>query len=364
VRIAVGEPVVVPGNFGDTWCAALADDGNLYAPANDTVGFDIPPMLATREQVRLFQKYWETEDPADETVFFDSLRPAERAEFHRAFRPIAFTRIEGDDPHELRGATVNLMVEYTPEGGADDGLSWKSSGCTFVDGALYWLIARHRYPGGPDAPGLRQSAQDASFIRSTDHGRTWTRTHAENLAAPMFPGSSFATPYVVEGTPDGGFVYALSNNGFWDNGDRMILGRVPRDRLARLDGSTWEFRAGARWTADPEAAVPVLEQPGRLGATGAARVGDRYLLIGWYYPGGSGYFGRNSSSTVWNFYVADEPWGPWEHVHAHEWTPQGYYCPVVCPKFASGRRAYVVTSGDFKNWWDWYRLTLVPIELI
>ncbi|WP_410963649.1 hypothetical protein, partial [Salmonella sp. SAL4455] len=53
-EVRVGSPIIVPDNFGDTWSVAWADDGNLYTPANDALGFNIPAFL-TQEQIKLFQ---------------------------------------------------------------------------------------------------------------------------------------------------------------------------------------------------------------------------------------------------------------------------------------------------------------------
>ena len=44
--VSVGEPIVVPDNYGDTWALAWADDDNLYASADDTLGFGIPAELS------------------------------------------------------------------------------------------------------------------------------------------------------------------------------------------------------------------------------------------------------------------------------------------------------------------------------
>ena len=70
------------------------------------------------------------------------------------------------------------------------------------------------------------------------------------------------------------YVYALSNNGFWDNGDNLILGRVERSKIAKLNGADWEFYRGggmedAAWSADRDRAKCVLDAPGKLGMTGA-----------------------------------------------------------------------------------------------
>ena len=79
-----------------------------------------------------------------------------------------------------------------------DGCTWKSSGCTSLDGVLYWVVARHKYGEDSGDPYRRQPAQNASIIKSTDLGRTWSRPAKENYQHPMFPGSRFATPYFIE----------------------------------------------------------------------------------------------------------------------------------------------------------------------
>jgi hypothetical protein len=194
----------------------------------------------------------------------------------------------------------------------------------------------------------------------------------------MFPESHFTTPYFIdygrsrlEVDAANRYVYAISNNGFWDNGDTLILGRVRRERIGLLNGSDWEFFTGGdglrdeNWTTHAPQAGPVLEKPGNLGMIGAVYLParQRYMMIGWYYPRGSGYAKDSSTTTVWDFYEAPQPWGPWTQVHSHTWKPQGYYCPCICPKFQSVDRVYVTTAGDFNNWWDYYHLTIVPIDL-
>jgi hypothetical protein len=380
LEVRVGSPIVVPNNYGDTWITTWADDGNLYTPADDALGFGIPPFL-TKHRIKLFQ--------SDYSAFTDELTGIERKQFDKLYNTINFSRVEGNDPLHLHGATVSRVDAFMaidhgadlPDGkstGPPDGRSWKSSGCAFIDGALYWVVARHKYPESNDVLGLRQQAANASIIRSTDHGRTWIRSARENLDSPMFPGSHFATPYFVDygrahTAVDAAdrYVYAISNNGFWDNGDTLILGRVQRERIGLLKGSDWQYFAGgdglddSSWTSNMTSAKPLLEKPGKLGMTGAAYLPERqrYMMVGWYYPGGSGYFKGSSPTTIWDFYEAPKPWGPWKLVGSHTWSPQGYYCPGVCPKFQTADRVYVTTAGDFNNWYDHYHLTFVPIDL-
>lgn len=378
--VKVGQPTTIPNNFGDTWAVAWADDDNLYSPSNDTLGFDIPDFL-TEQRIRQFQ--------TDFPNFSRQLSPLQKGAFR--YDPIAFNRIEGTSPLELRGTTVNRMEDYVRRDGYDtifeaaqpqnsaDNRGWKSSGCTSVDGVLYWTVARHKYPENTNTAGLRQNAANASLLKSVDFGKTWTRSEQDNLKAPMFAGSSFATPYLIDycrtrALVDGSdqYVYAISNNGFWDNGDALTLGRVARARIGTLEGADWEFYIGGdgmqngSWSRDIKASAPIFSRPGKLGETGAVYLPDRqrYMMIGWHYPAGSGYLKGASSTTVWDFYESPKPWGPWTHLDSIKWSPQGYYCPSICPKFQSSGRIYVLTAGDFNNWWDFYRLTVVPVDLV
>lgn len=335
--VTVAAPLSLADNRGDTWVAAWADDDRLYSPSDDTSGFH-----------------------------------------HAANSNIAFNRIEGSDPQSLTGTTVNPMTDYgkSAEEGPDK-CSWKSSGCTFVDGALYWVVARHCYGEKSGDPHRRQTAQNASIIKSTDHGLTWSRSAIENYQHPMFAGPRFATPYFVEyghnrAGVDGArtFVYALSNNGFWDCGDDMILGRVLRSKISALSGADWEFFTGgdgmrpSAWTRKADDAKPVIQQPGKLGMTGAVYLPDhgRYVMINWYYPAGGGKMEGAATHTVWDFYESPHPWGPWTQIATHDWIPQGYYSPEICPNFQTKERIFVFTAG---NWNDpkVYRLTVVPVEL-
>lgn len=171
--IQVGKPITVPDNFGDTWVTTWADDGYLYAPSNDTLCFGIPAFF-TREQAKLFRSSFSS--------FAKQLTSEQKAAFH--YGPLGFNRIEGEDPKALRGITVNRMDLYAKQDGfrtevsdsrdraAPDERTWKSSGCTFVDGTLYWTIARHKFPKRRDVVNLRQApAADpmvpiATFTRS------------------------------------------------------------------------------------------------------------------------------------------------------------------------------------------------------
>jgi len=53
---------------------------------------------------------------------------------------------------------------------------------------------------------MRQTAANASLIKSTDRGRTWTRSAQMNYDHPLRPGRRFAAPDFVHFGKNGGHV--------------------------------------------------------------------------------------------------------------------------------------------------------------
>jgi hypothetical protein len=329
----------VPNNNGDTWCPAWAADGNIYTPSNDSSGF--------------------------KNDFGANLH---------------LNKVVGDDPNSLDGETVNPMKEYGAGSSLmSDGYTWKSSGFAAIDGAFYWTVARHHYVS-------IQSAQNSSIIKSTDGGKTWTRPMQENFDHPMFPGARFATPYFIDYGQDGHaaiadgsdkYVYAMSNSGSWDNGDYMTLGRVLRSKIGNLNADDWQFFKkgdGSKddaWTSDPVTAGHVIDASNHLCEGGPVYIPGKksYLLVAWYYPAGGGRVTPDASkTTIWDFYTAPHPWGPWNKVGSHTFNPEGYYCPQIATKFTSadGSSIKVFTAGDFQAGNvkpPLYALTVVSLQL-
>ena len=335
--VTVGDPSPLTESGGDTWVSAWADDNNLYSPSDDTSGFH-----------------------------------------QAAHSNIAFNKITGSDPLHLSGTTVNPMLDYGKDGQkGPDKCTWKSSGCTCLNGVLYWVVARHMYGEDSGDEYRRQPAHDASIIKSSDYGQTWTRSAQDNYNHPMFPGSRFATPYFIEYGRSAGadnsdqYIYAVSNDGFWDCGNDMILGRVLKSKMASLNGADWEYfrggdgRKSSAWAPHFNDAKPIVEGTRKWGMTGGVYVPahGRYLMIGWYYPAGGGKIKDACTHTTWDFYEAPRPWGPWTKIGTHDSSPQGYYSPEICPKFQSAKKVYIFTAGNWNNR-DVYHLTVVPLELV
>jgi hypothetical protein len=335
---------------GDTWYSTWGDDGNLYVTSDDTLGVDSKCKTAGTRH-------------AGNYVF------------------VAIQRISGNDPSLLHVETINCMEDYdvppdplrnSPDN--EGAVSWKTTGIDSIDGVLYLALGQDVYQDAFNRG--RETAENATIIKSMDHGLTWTGSEAESVKNPLFPGRAFATPTFVQygqdgkGTADGAdrYVYAVSNNGSWDNGDTLILGRVLRTDLPRLRGTDWEFYAGSLWVGDPSQATPILRDQNRLGQPSVAYDPGlhRYLLASWSYASCTGYDapGCDVHRTRWAFYQAPAPWGPWIPFQFLEWFPAGYYNPAFVSKFfsADGKRGTLFYAGYF---WDpkWYLLTAAPIVL-
>jgi hypothetical protein len=342
------------GSNGDTWDPFWADDGSLYAFNCDGRGFG-----------------------------------TER-------RNLAFNQLVGDRPGSLVGRMVNSMDEYGKDGEKKaDNATWKACGQECIDSVFYAFVSRNVYGRDSGDPLMRQTAAGASLIKSTDRGQTWTRSAEQNYKNPMWPGRSFGAPFFVHYGQNGGnvtqdeadrYVYALSTNGFWNDGDSYVLGRIKREKLANLDASEWTYYAGGRsealvnwtrdisrsvpvlnidasegtyyaggrsealvkWTRDISRSVPVLNLPAKCGQTPPCFIPALgvYLMVVWYNtPKMTEWF--KPQEMVYKFYQAEHPWGPWRFINSHSdrFIVGGHmYGPSLCARFQQERGSEVTVS--------------------
>ncbi len=296
---------------GDTWDPFWADDGNLYAFNCDGRGFGTKP------------------------------------------RNLAFNRLSGARLGSLRGEMVNTMDEYGAAGerGAD-GATWKACGQECIDSVFYSFVSRNVYGNESGDPLMRQTAFNSSLIKSTDRGITWTRSAAENYRRPMWPGRRFGAPFFVHYGENGGqvvqdaadqYVYAISSNGFWNDGDDYIIGRVRRHKLSSLNTSDWTYYAGSdggraeNWSGQIAKAVPILSKPARCGQTPPCLIRPLgvYLMTVWYNtPKLQKWFAP--AEMIYEFYQAPHPWGPWTLIDSHSDRfihGAHMYGPSLCARF-------------------------------
>ena len=147
---------------------------------------------------------------------------------------LAFNRFDGESLATLTGTQINPMIEYGPASQrGKDNATWKACGQECIDGVFYAFVSRNVYGNESKDRLMRQTAFNSSLIKSLDRGRTWLRPAQDNYAKPMWDGPRFGAPFFVHYGKDGGkyeqdgakeFVYAVSTNGFWNDGDTLILG--------------------------------------------------------------------------------------------------------------------------------------------
>lgn len=285
------EDILRLADGSDNWPSTWADDDRLYTAYGDGWGFDpkVPEKLS-----------------------------------------LGLARVEGSPP-DLRGENLRApTLDQIGQGAAGK----KASGMLMVEGVLYLWV---------------RNAGNAQLAWSADRGGTWTWADwrfTTSFGAPTF--LNFGPNYA--GARDD-FVYIYSHDAVsaYDPADRMVLARVPKDRI--LDRAAYTFferfddDGTPVWTPDIAARGAVFAHPGRAYRSGVsynAGLG-RYL---WCHPvpGGDTRF-----EGGFGIYDAPEPWGPWTTVYFTElWdVGPGETCSLP-PKWMSddGRTAHLLFSGD------------------
>jgi hypothetical protein len=206
----------------------------------------------------------------------------------------------------------------------------------------------------------------AGIMHSDDGGKTWENVPERDtpyLLGPRFAGMqflNFGPGYTGVPKELGDFVYAVGNDGYWENGDNVFLARVMRDSVQRR--GAWEFfGGGGKWVKDENASAPVLSDPGHVSHPSITYVPAlrRYLLVtfsdvkehNWETP-------LETMKAEWDvrtelqMYEGEQPWGPWRLVHDERpWGGEGHaaYLAHVPGKWMSedGLSGTLMYSGDW-----------------
>jgi CubicO group peptidase (beta-lactamase class C family) len=276
----------------DNWPLAWADDGNLYTAYGDGWGFE--PKLPQEEKLSL-----------------------------------GLARILGS-PGDFQGINIRSRTgEQRGQGAAGK----KASSLLSVNGRLY-MWARN--------------AANAQLAWSDDHGVSWTWSpwrFSESFGYPAF--LNFGRDY--GGARDGyAYVYSPDTDSAYLAADRMVLARVPKERIGERDA--YEFLSDIvngqpRWSHNVEDRAAVFENPGRCYRTSVSfnPALSRYLLVQVLPGTAPRFFGGLA------IYDAPEPWGPWTTVFYTRYFDVGPGESAHLPtKWMSGdgRVMYLVFSGD------------------
>lgn len=303
---------------------------------------------------------------------------------------IAILKMRGADPNHLSVSTVNCMTSYGPRSGgrSPDGCSWKTGGITRIGKTIYLVVARqlHECSYGQEANGL-QPSRDASIIKSSDGGRTWTNAWgatSRNGAAPrwlanrhrysaMLP-ASFSAPFFIQYGPGntrtvdgaGKYLYAVSTDGYAYNGNYLHLARVPLGRIQQ--GRAWQYYhgrvggSGRTWTSSPVGATRVLQARHALSQPAIQYVPAlrRYVLLTFRFSHAGPDFPTPAETPYTRLFVytAAKPWGPWTLDFDHDGRRSIWCTSSPCPLTRQpGSTALSVGAPD--DWLGLYDLALV-----
>ena len=248
-------------------------------------------------------------------------------------RYVAFNKLTGTQWDRLSGSLVNEMEYGMGEQRCPNGANWKVTGADSIDGVIYAFIANSWY-GDENAFGghaldshLRQTNTNMSVIKSTDKGLTWTRDAQANYDHPMWTSRKFSGAFFVKYGQNGGrtkqddqdkYVYAISNDGYWNCGSYFYLGRVPRSKIGNPNPADWEFLSNGKWSSKVDDATPVPGFPnGHMKCTMGTPIWltkiRKYVTVTWFDPGTTLKW-HYPENVTFAFYQADHPWGPWSYI--------------------------------------------------
>lgn len=376
---------------GETW-ANVSEKGR---PLFRGTRFSAPTLIAYREyQLGLFGNH------ADEYIYAAAYAGIHDGEDGYLIGRVPKDRLAAGDTRDwdfrqkkggwaadLSAAQVSANSTFV----GPDRANWKTTNTYSVDGVLYMFVMRCVYPWMSDDPSRRHVWTNSSIIKSGDGGKSWVRPAMENFNQPMFPGTRFGTPYFVWYGKDGAasvdnadrYVYAVSSNGYFENGDDYVIGRVLRSKLSELSAADWSFyiegdgMKDKNWTLKLDEARPIFTNPGRSSMTGMTYIQSlrRYVLVSWHYNQKNFEAGIKAKdvSTVLQFYEAPKPWGPWTLVKSLETGTLGWYTPIIGQRFqtplnADATQVYLYATGFFSKPEggldpSLYKLNYLPITL-
>ena len=250
----------------------------------------------------------------------------------------------------------------------------KPAGLLDVDGTLYFAVEAQNY--GDCAEFNRQCNLHGWIVTSQDYGKSWDR---EATPTDFFTGRLASCHFLqfgrgYEGAMDG-YVYAYfpcgeDGRSYWENGDGMLLGRVPREKI--LCREAWEFCAGLdaagspRWSPAEEDAQWVFSYPKMTGENHVCyNPGIGRFIMGNYSFVDNEVRPRPIHQMRWpqayrsqlTLFEAERPWGPWKLFYRDDnWGTYGDYQPSFPTKwmFADGHLMLMVSSGS----WDDYNFVV------
>ena len=321
---------------GDMWPQTWAADGRLYAAAGDN-------------------------QPSPD----------------HPWSPMNLWRADGDDPRDPAVELVNNFPvdidRYTRGAGVHRFLGIKPAGLVHIDGVLYMSVQNINYG---DQPAFnRQHNLNGWIVTSRDYGKTWD---CDATPQDFFTGRLASCHFLQAGRGDeniiDGYLYAYfpcgmdSDDSWWCNGDRMMLGRVRPQHI--LDRMAWQFyveplpetpEGEPRWFYDHIGPKPVFSYPYFCGENHVSYNPHirRYILANYaFYTPATGeprpYHNLPycDCTTQLSLYEAANPWGPWHlFLRDDDWLDSGYQPSFPVKWMAKdGRSMAMLASGHLQDY--------------
>lgn len=291
VTWAPKDQIVRLAKGSDNWPTTWADDDHLYTAYGDGRGFSpfVPKKLS-----------------------------------------MGLARVAGSPP-AVEG--VNLRAD-TFETTGDGKSGKKASGMLMVDGVLYAFV---------------RNADNSEIGWSRDRGKTWEWSR-------RFFTTSFGCPTVLQfgknyaGARDNFvYVYSHDSDSAYQPADRMVLARVPRNRILQREAYEFFVKLDGKgqpiWSDDIARRGAVFTRPGKCYRSGISyNAGLKRYLWCQTIPGGDTRFEGGLA-----IHDAPEPWGPWTTVYrADRWDVGPGETSSFPTKWMSpdGKTLWLVFSGD------------------
>ncbi len=287
---------------------------------------------------------------------------------------IAVSKITGGHPDSRNIAGQRIAANVGKVWANPAEYNRKPTGMVSVNGVLYMAVQDLK-----KGAGAFNNAPNATILKSTDRGVTWTY----NTAAPMFSNYMFTTIMFLDfgkdgvdnvvGSTDDDYVYAYGLDYNWrdsfDNSvtdpTKLYLARIPKTSdLQNINN--WQFWTGGldggnpSWSAGGaiSAKKPIFQDDTRIyanvtpgfpadkiknmtelsqGSITYNKAFNRYIYCSW-------------TEYTFEFFEAPKPWGPWKKFlskdfGSYPWndTKNGGYTTVIPSKYisADGRKMWV-----------------------
>ncbi len=247
---------------------------------------------------------------------------------------LGFAKIVGG-PKSFEGSNIRSETgERVGQGAAGP----KASGMLCVDGILYMLV---------------RNTGNSQLAWSDDHAGTWHWSDWKfetSFGAPAF--LNFGRDY-AGARDEYVYIYSHDSDSAYEPADRMVLARVPKDRIRRQ--GAYEFFKGLDaageplWTSDIRDRGAVFVNPGRCYRSGISyNTGLKRYFWCQTLPESTDDRGPRFQGGF-GIYEAPEPWGPWRTVfHTESWDTGPGETSVFPTKWISqdGRTCHLLFSGN------------------